>query len=182
MTTLAARIFARQEDADAEFIERFETRIFCLCLVRLSDRLRAQRWTAVLLAECLAQLHAGRGGLPDKDDEALALMVSQHCRERVQAAAVTGDPEPALLRPIDLSSFLRGPAFHRMVLEAMQTPDKRLLYRSITQRMSPDEIGADLHMDPASVPEAAVEAVERALQVLREENAANEARSKARAT
>jgi hypothetical protein len=180
--SLAERIVLRQEGAEADFLARFEQRVFCLCLARLGDRLRAQRWTAALLEECLAKLHSLGSGTPALDDTELALFVSRHCRGRAMAAATTGDPAPSLLRPIDLGALLRGQSFHRTVLDAMQTTDKRLLYRSITQRMSPEEIGADLEMEVSSVAERGVAAVERALQVMREEIAAHEARSKARSS
>ena len=160
---LGEKICSRQEGSEKEFLDRFEQSIFCLCMVRLGDRQSALRWTSALMEESLAALQKG----PPLADRELALFVSNHARGRVLSSAWTGDPPLSRLRPFDAASLLLGPAFHRMVLDAMQTLDKRLLYRLLSQRMSPEEIGADLKLDPRLVPEVAAESAERALRLMR---------------
>lgn len=170
---LASRVFEGQQGAEQEFLKRFETRVFCLCLARLGEKQRAQRWTTALLAELLSQLRPAAckrdRALAEMDDIALARWAASHARERVSAANVSGDPAPSALPVFNMGAFLQGPAFHRIALDGMQTTDKRLLYRSLVQRMNPEEIGAELRMDPVGVPESAIAAAERALMVMRRE-------------
>lgn len=163
MPTLGEKICSREDGAESEFLDRFELRVFCLCMARLADRQASLRWTANLLEECLRKL---RHQCP-LDDHELALFVANHARERILAAPYTGLPGQSVLRAFDASSFFRGPAFHRALLDEMQTMDKRILYRWLSQRMSTAEIAAELKLAPGAVLGLAVEAIERALPLMR---------------